>query len=505
MSNFSNQSKKAKPIINKTVLKSSLVAGAFLFSGINQTAQANTKSIVAVEPLVCDVVSAIAPPSTPVTCLIDRKQDVHDVKITPKQAQTLKSANQVFTLGSEMTPAIKKWLDNPLTVVVGVSAIEIDDHHDDHDDHSAAKDDDHDDHSAAKHDDHDDHDDHGDSHGEGAFEWAGVFDLSAGTYKWSFAKVDGDYADPAMKMVILNSGDIEASEELAKELLGSKNSETKRNNDKLVAQEKAYFLSFNEKKDITTFTVEIKKAGKYAFFTEHMPFEFEADEHFFKDVSGDDVEPIAQVPDEGDHHHHHDHGGLDPHIWHDPHNIIKMGNVISKNINKKISFFDRETKKVLKERTQAVNSILEDLDLWTQKQVATIPTDRRTIVSKHKAMEYYGDAFGLKTLSLLDFLGDSSSLRPETISTVIAELKEENVNVLFAEQKPPSKLLKNLSRQTSTPIARNQIFVDGLMLEGNTVSVAVHNTCTIVDSLGGECDEKEGEKLENEWDSLTNP
>ena len=492
MLNFSNQSKKVNPIINKTVLKSSLVAGAFLFSGINQTAQANTKSIVAVEPLVCDVVSAIAPPSTPVTCLIDRKQDVHDVKITPRQAQTLKSAKQVFTLGSEMTPAIKKWLDNPLTVVVGVSAIEIDDHddHDDHDDNSAAK--------------HDDHDDHGDEHGEGDFEWAGVFDLSAGTYKWSFAKVNGDYADPAMKMVILNSGDIEASEELAKELLGSKNSEVKRNNDKLIAQDKAYLLTFNEKKDITTFTVEIKKSGKYAFFTEHMPFEFEADEHFFKDVSGDDVEPIAQVPDEGDHHHH-DHGGLDPHIWHDPHNIIKMGNVISKNINKKISFFDRETKKVLKERTQAVNSILEDLDLWTQKQVATIPTDRRTIVSKHKALEYYGDAFGLKTLSLLDYVGDSSSLRPETISTVIAELKEENVKVLFAEQKPPSKLLKNLSRQTSTPIARNQIFVDGLMLEGNTVSVAVHNTCTIVDSLGGECDEKEGDELESKWNDLTNP
>ena len=502
MSKLFNQRIKSKSIFNKTVLKNSFLAGAFLFSGIHQSAQANSKSIVAVEPLVCDVVSAIAPPSTPVTCLIDRKQDVHDVKITPRQAQTLKSANQVFTLGSEMTPAIKKWLDNPLTVVVGVSAIEIDDHHDDHDDHSAAKDDDHDDHSAAEH---DDHDDHGDSHGEGAFEWAGVFDLSAGTYKWSFAKVDGDYADPAMKMVILNSGDIEASEELAKELLGSKDSETKRNNDKLVAQEKAYFLSFNEKKDITTFTVEIKKAGKYAFFTEHMPFEFEADEHFFKDVSGDDVEPIAQVPDEGDHHHHHDHGGLDPHIWHDPHNIIKMGNVISKNINKKISFFDRETKKVLKERTKAVNSILEDLDLWTQKQVATIPTDRRTIVSKHKAMEYYGDAFGLKTLSLLDYVGDSSSLRPETISTVIAELKEENVNVLFAEQKPPSKLLKNLSRQTSTPIARNQIFVDGLMLEGNTVSVAVHNTCTIVDSLGGECDEKEGDELESKWNDLTNP
>ena len=182
-----------------------------------------------------------------------------------------------------------------------------------------------------------------------------------------------------------------------------------------------------------------------------------------------------------------------------------MGDVISKNINKKISFFDRETKKVLKERTQSVNSILEDLDQWTQVQIATIPSDQRTMVSKHKAMEYYGDAFGLKTMSLLDVLGDSSSLRPQTIATVIAELKEENVKVLFAEQKPPSKLLKNLSRQTSTPIASNQIYVDGLMPTGNTVSVAVHNTCTIVNSLGGECDEKEGNEIEGKWNSLINP
>ena len=39
-------------------------------------------------------------------------------------------------------------------------------------------------------------------------------------------------------------------------------------------------------------------------------------------------------------------------------------------------------------------------------------------------MEYYGDAFGLKTISLLDFLGHSASLRPQTISKVITELRE---------------------------------------------------------------------------------
>ena len=144
------------------------------------------------------------------------------------------------------------------------------------------------------------------------------------------AKVDGEYADPAMKMVILKSGDIESSEELAKELLESDSSINKSNNDVLVASSEAFSLNFDQNKDLTVFNVDIKKKGKYTFFTEHMPFEFESDEHFFKDVSNSDVEPIVQVPDEGGgHHHHHGHGSLDPHVWHDPSNIIKMSTVVS--------------------------------------------------------------------------------------------------------------------------------------------------------------------------------
>ena len=115
------------------------------------------------------------------------------------------------------------------TVVVGVSAIDVDDHsdhggHDDHSDHGG-----HDDHAehSAKVDDHSDHGGH-DDHAECAFELAGKFQLSKGSYKWSFEKVDGEYADPAMKMVILKSNDIEGSEDLAKELLGSKDSINKK-------------------------------------------------------------------------------------------------------------------------------------------------------------------------------------------------------------------------------------------------------------------------------------
>ena len=597
---------------SKSTIKNSLIAGSLIFSGFGHDVLAKGKSYVAVEPLVCDLVKSIALPSDKVTCLVDRKQDVHDLKINPRQAQLLNSADKVFTLGKEMTPTMKNWEDKSNTVVVGVSAIEVENpsseeggafewaglfeltagnykwsfakvdgeyadpamkmvilesddielseelaeellgsdqnieksnngilsasdkafvlnfdqkkditefnveikkdgkyafftehmpfefEADEHFFKDLAK---NDIEPVAQEPDMGGHSEHG---AEG-FEWAGTFDLKEGSYKWSFAKVDGEYADPAMKMVILKSGDIEESEELAKELLESDDSIYKADNDVLLASSKAISLNFDQGKESTVFNVEIKKSGKYTFFTEHMPFEFEADEHFFKDVSNNDVEPIAQVPDEGGghHHHHHGHGSLDPHVWHDPANIIKMSKVISKNLKKDISIFNRKDRKSINERIDSTESLLSGLNGWIVDQVSTIPEQDRVIVSKHKAMDYYGAAFGFETVSLLDFLGDSSSLRPENISSTLNMLKEENVKAIFPEQIPASKLLKNLSRQSSVPLASNQIFVDGLMMKGNTISVAVHNTCTIVDSLGGSCDKESGSNLESEWYKLS--
>ena len=48
---------------------------------------------------------------------------------------------------------------------------------------------------------HDDHDDHG--HGSGPFEWAGIFSINDDTHTWTMEKVDGSYADPSMRVVLI--------------------------------------------------------------------------------------------------------------------------------------------------------------------------------------------------------------------------------------------------------------------------------------------------------------
>ena len=99
----------------------------------------------------------------------------------------------------------------------------------------------------------------------------------------------------------------------------------------------------------------------------------------------DDHGHSAKKHDDHDDHDHHDHGGVDPHVWHDPHNIIKMGEVVSKSLKKDVP--ERKLRKAISNRFKTFDKTLEDLDKWIVKQVSTIPSSNRVIVSKHKAMD----------------------------------------------------------------------------------------------------------------------
>ncbi len=74
---------------------------------------------------------------------------------------------------------------------------------------------------------------------------------------------------------------------------------------------------------------------------------------------------------------------------------------------------------------------------------------------------------------------------------------------MFSEQDPPSKLIRNISQQSSIPIASDPIYVDGIKKGGDILSTAIHNTCVIVNSLGGKCNQKAGKLLDDRWKLLT--
>lgn len=200
-----------------------------------------------------------------------------------------------------------------------------------------------------------------------------------------------------------------------------------------------------------------------------------------------------------DDHHGHDHGGADPHVWHNPENTQAMAMVITRELTR----LAPNEAPALQALNQKAIVVLKDLDEWAQEQVETIPAKQRVLATHHKAFGRYAQRYGFRELTLLGF-STSEALRPAALSKLRRELAESNVVVLFPEQDPPSQSLQVISRQSGVPLSPQHLIADGLAPDQSTVETFVSNTCAVTMGLQGQCDEAEGEALASRWRTLAN-
>ncbi|MEM6565513.1 MAG: zinc ABC transporter substrate-binding protein [Pseudomonadota bacterium] len=451
-----------------SLLKSATALVALsLAAPIAALADSQTK-VVATFSILGDMVSQVGGDHIDLTTIVGPDGDAHVYQPTPQDAAAVAEADVLIINGLEFEGWLERLVeasgfDGELVVATdGIDAIpfaEEDDHGDEHADH-------------------DDQDEHG--HGEHAFEWAGVFDLEAGTYKWSFAKVGGDYADPAMKMVILEAGDIEAVEETAEEILEAEATTTAVDGDVLMASDTAYTLTFDDAKDMTVFSVEIPSSGQYTFFTEHMPFEFEADEHFFKDLAAADVEPIAQEPDTGHAHHHH--GAFDPHAWQSIDNAL----VYVGNITAALTAADADNAAAFEANSAAYVAELTALDAEIDALMAALPEGERTVVTAHDAFGYFAQTYDMNFVAPVGVSTESEASAAD-VAALITQIRDEGIDAVFVEAITDNRLLEQIANETGAGIG-GTIYSDALSDEsgpaGTYIDMMRHNANTLAGALG---------------------
>jgi len=148
------------------------------------------------------------------------------------------------------------------------------------------------------------------------YEWKGVFYTPEDTYMWGAQKTGpqgyGPGGDLSMTMAMIPVAGATA-EALAgasgkgAEALGLTCEDVQSGGTMTPAEGKCYKLVFDQGNKQSLYTINAKTAGAIAFFTQHLPTEFEDTDHYLKDTSGVDIEPVAQEPD-GGHDHAHGHG-----------------------------------------------------------------------------------------------------------------------------------------------------------------------------------------------------
>jgi zinc/manganese transport system substrate-binding protein len=141
---------------------------------------------------------------------------------------------------------------------------------------------------------------------------------------------------------------------------------------------------------------------------------------------GDDLDPI---PTNADAHDDHDHGDEDPHVWWDPTRIAMAVPLIADALV--AAGLDRDRVDVCAD--QYVDDLTR-LDEELTTLVATLPADRRLLVTNHDSLRYFADHYGFEVLgSVIPSSSSLAATSPADLDALAADIEATGVSAIFAD------------------------------------------------------------------------
>lgn len=152
----------------------------------------------------------------------------------------------------------------------------------------------------------------------------------------------------------------------------------------------------------------------------------------------------------------HDHGSLDPHFWFDMSRMAKAAVIIGDDLAKRGGAeFARCGQQVSDEILQA--------ELAVEEVLATVPDERRVLVTDHDALEYFAQAYGFEVVGTVipagTTLAEPSSAQ---LQELVAILQKENVPAIFANTAEPSVLADAVAAEVGSDVVVVPLFVGSL-------------------------------------------
>ncbi|WP_018659758.1 metal ABC transporter solute-binding protein, Zn/Mn family [Allofustis seminis] len=150
--------------------------------------------------------------------------------------------------------------------------------------------------------------------------------------------------------------------------------------------------------------------------------------------------------DHGEHDHHHDHGGVDPHNWLDPQEVIRQVDVIKEALIEA----DPEGKEVYEKNAEAFKKELEALD--HEYEEAFHEAKARVFVVQHKAFGYLAHRYHLEQVAASG-VNTEAEPTPQALAELNEVVKETQVPVIYYQSGANSKIAETISAETGTKIA----------------------------------------------------
>ncbi|WP_445250334.1 metal ABC transporter solute-binding protein, Zn/Mn family [Microcoleus sp. OTE_8_concoct_300] len=177
----------------------------------------------------------------------------------------------------------------------------------------------------------------------------------------------------------------------------------------------------------------------------------------------------------------------DPHVWHNPQNGLRMVETIRDQLIK----VSPTNAQLYTKNAASLTDELQKTDTWIKAQIATIPAQKRKLVTTHDALSYYADAYDLEMAGALQGVTTEEQPTAARIAELSSEIKTAGVPKIFAETTTNPKLIETVAREANVEISDKELYSDDLGGPGTGADtyqgMLKTNTCTITSGLGGNC------------------
>ena len=173
----------------------------------------------------------------------------------------------------------------------------------------------------------------------------------------------------------------------------------------------------------------------------------------------------------------------DPHVWHNIENTVAMVELIESTLLQ----VNSQAAELYLVNSTALTDQLWQLDAWIDEQIATITEGQRVLFTTHDSLTYYAKAYYLEDYRTLQGLSSSVSPTASQVRKLSTEIKQAGVPTIFTESTQNDRVINNVARIANVKLSPEKLYVDGLGQAENYTEMMSHNTCAIVNGLGGEC------------------
>lgn len=186
-------------------------------------------------------------------------------------------------------------------------------------------------------------------------------------------------------------------------------------------------------------------------------------------------------------------GHADPHVWMDVAAWSKAVDVVARAL----ADYDAANGAFYADQAKRYQAELAKLDDYVKKVIASIPKQRRALVTAHDAFNYFGRAYGIEVRGIQG-ISTESEAGLEDINRLVRFIVERDVPAVFVETSVAEKnvraLIEGAAAKGKTVAIGGTLFSDAMggpgTYEGTYIGMIDHNATTIARSLGGEAPER---------------